>query len=115
MEASVRPGDQREIGLISLVQAGVFTTVRLAGGWPTRVLFFLFTHSKNGCPIPSTSLRAGSPRFSKDGILCGLHRTDFFFPLRTILAAKIKSKAQEIESCISHPLPKSGKGWGSLF
>ena len=38
----------------------------------------------SGCPIPSTSLRAGSLRFSKDGILCGLHPTDFFFPLLTI-------------------------------
>jgi hypothetical protein len=59
---------------------------------PLYGFVFLVTHSKSGCLISSTSLRTGSLRFSRDGILCGLHPTDFSFRCLQLRWASLPEK-----------------------
>src|SRR5712691_5106712 len=43
-------------------------------------------------------------RFSEGGNLCGLHRAGFLSVCVTLDASRTKSKSQEVESIVSHPL-----------
>src|SRR6266849_4262855 len=52
-------------------------------------------------------------RFSEGGNLCGLHRAGFLSVCVTLNAPRTKSKSQDVESIVSHPL-KMRRGWGSL-
>jgi len=53
-------------------------------------------------------------RFSEGGNLCSLHRTGFPSVGVTLSAQRIKSKSQEVESIVSHPLKFAEGGAASV-
>src|SRR5713101_2940117 len=53
-------------------------------------------------------------RFSEGGNLCGLHRAGFLSVCVTLDAPRTKSKSQEVESIVSHPLKFAEGGAASV-
>jgi hypothetical protein len=75
------------------------------GDWP--ILAFDLSR-----PNSQFSMRLPDPeRFSEGGNLCDLHRAGFLSVCVTADAPRTKSKSQEVESIVSHPL-KFAEGWG---